>query len=267
MLYSMREQSDSNNAYAEKVDATCRLLMEGVYNEPRAEVVEEALMKIALNPAVKRYLPSAGKEAKHLDQARKTGDPDVRENSLITLYNSLHSAGAVYKKQEEKTLEAWEGLGCLPGGLLPLFVARHFINSKSVTVDLGAGNGLQGLLIQALCPHRQTLLVEISENLIETGRLYQQALGIPEGRIVWENGDIADTDLREVDLVYMYRPIRPKGKGNLLYSAVASKLAENNRSVIIVSIADCLGRFLDKSFKTIYSNDFVEIYRLQGGSR
>ncbi|MFP4649929.1 MAG: hypothetical protein ACLFML_03215, partial [Desulfobacterales bacterium] len=246
-----------------KVEATFRQLQEGVYNEPRAEVVEDALIRIALNPAVKQYLASGAEMAGHLMEFREAGDPSVRENALIALYNSLHSAGAVYRKHEEETLNSWNGLGCIPGGLLPLFVASHLIGPESVTADLGAGNGLQGLLIQALCPHRQTFLVEISESLVETGRLYQQALGFPPDRILWENGDIADTDLREVDLVYLYRPIRPQGGGNLLYKAVAAKLAENNRSVTVVSMADCLGRFLDERFKNIYSNEFLEIYRLQ----
>ena len=114
--------------------------------------------------------------------------------------------------------------------------------------------------MQVLCPHRQTLLVEISENLVETGRRYQQALGISNERILWKNGDIADTDLREVDLVYLYRPVRPQGDGKLLYKIIAEKLAESSRFVIIVSMADCMGRFLDESFKNIYSNKFVEIY-------
>ncbi|MBS3809067.1 MAG: hypothetical protein KGY38_02795 [Desulfobacterales bacterium] len=249
----------------DKVEATFRRLQEGLYNEPGAEIIEDTLINIAVSPAVKNYVPSVAGMAEHLRNARQTGDHSVRENLLIALYHRLHAAGAVYKSHEEETLKAWKGLGCVPGGLMPLFIAGHFIKPESVTADLGAGNGLQGLLMQALCPHRQTLLVEISENLIETGRLYQQALGIAGERILWEHGDIADTDLREVDLVYMYRPIRPLEDGILLYKNVAEKLAENNRSVTVVSMADCMGRFLDKSFKNIYSNEFVEIYRLQGG--
>lgn len=248
----------------QEVEATFRRLQEGVYNEPLADVVEDALIRIALHPAVKQHAPSGAKMAEHLMEFREAGDPSVRENALISLYNCLHAAGAVYKDHEEQTLNAWNGLGCIPGGLLPLFIVRHLIGPESVTADLGAGNGLQGLLIQALRPHQQTFLVEISESLIETGRIYQQALGFAPDRILWENGDIADTDLREVDLVYLYRPIRPQGEGNVLYKAVAQKLAENNRSVTVVSMADCLGRFLDESFKNIYSNEFVEIYRLQG---
>ncbi len=250
-----------------KIEDTFRQLQEGVYNEPRAEVVEEALIRIALHPAVKQYVASAAVMAERLMEFREEGDPWVRENELIALYNRLHAAGAVYKNHEEDALNAWNGLGCIPGGLLPLFIIRHLIGPASVVADLGAGNGLQGLLIQALCPHRQTFLVEISESLIETGRLYQQALGFAPDRILWENGDIADTDLREVDLVYLYRPIRPQGEGNVLYKAIAEKLAENNRSVTVVSMADCLGRFLSERFKNIYSNEFVEIYKLQDSGR
>ncbi|MFP4573652.1 MAG: hypothetical protein ACLFNW_11860 [Desulfobacterales bacterium] len=229
-------------------------------------MLEDALIRIALNPAVKNYFPSGARIAEHLREARQDGDPSVRENALIALYHCLHAAGARYKEQEEDALDTWNGLGCIPSGLLPLFFARHFVRPDSLTADLGAGNGLQGLLIQALCPHRQSLLVEISENLVETGRRYQQALGISNERILWENGDIADTNLREVDLVYLYRPARPQGDGKLLYKIIAEKLAESSRFVTIVSMADCMGRFLDESFKNIYSNEFVEIYRLQRSS-
>ncbi|MBS3756346.1 MAG: hypothetical protein KGY56_11670 [Desulfobacterales bacterium] len=215
-----------------EVEATYRRLLEGIYNEPQADVLEDALIRIALNPAVKKYFPAGARIAEHLREASQDGDPSVKENSLIALYHRLHAAGARYKDQEEDALDTWNGLGCIPSGLLPLFFARHFVRPDSLTADLGAGNGLQGLLIQALCPHRQTLLVEISENLVETGRRYQQALGISNERILWENGDIADTDLREVDLVYLYRPGRPQGDGKLLYKIIAEKLAESSRFVI-----------------------------------
>lgn len=46
-----------------------------------------------------------------------SGDFSVRENSLIELYNHLHSAGAVYHEKEEETLGAWQGLGCLRKGV------------------------------------------------------------------------------------------------------------------------------------------------------
>ena len=96
----------------------------------------------------------------------------------------------------------------------------------------------------------------------ETGRCYQEALGISNERILLENGDIADADLGEVDLVYLYRPVRPQGDGELLYRIIAQKLAESGRFVTIVSMADRMGHFLDESFKNISSNKFVEIYRL-----
>lgn len=78
-------------------------------------MLENALIRIALNPAVKNYAPAGARIAEHLREASQDGDSPVRENSLIALYHHLHATGARYKKQEEEALDTWKGLGCLPG--------------------------------------------------------------------------------------------------------------------------------------------------------
>jgi len=79
-----------------------------------------------------------------------------------------------------------------------------FITPDSVVVDLGAGNGLQGLLLQCLSPHRKTLQVELSSEMIRIGRLFQEALGISADRVEWIHDDIVNASIEAADIVYLY---------------------------------------------------------------
>ena len=65
-----------------EVEATYRGVLEGTYNEPQADKREDALIRIALHPAVKNYFPSGARIAEHLREARQDGDPSVRENAV-----------------------------------------------------------------------------------------------------------------------------------------------------------------------------------------
>ncbi|MBS3755607.1 MAG: hypothetical protein KGY56_07905 [Desulfobacterales bacterium] len=225
-------------------------------------MIEDALMQIASDSAVARAVPRAGQLAESLFEARGSGDNSDRETVLINLYLCLHAAGAAYQQEESDTLAAWSGLDCLPGGMLPLMLARHLIGPDSVTADLGAGNGLQGLLLQRLCPHHKTRLLEISGRLIEMGRLYQQALNMDPQQVAWEHADVAQANFAGVELIYLYRPTRPGDNGNAFYRAVAEKLAAHDRPLTIVSMADCLAPFLDDRFENVYANEFLRIFRL-----
>lgn len=200
--------------------------------------------------------------AENLLAARDSGNSSDREIVLINLYLCLHAAGAAYQQEESDTLAAWSGLDCLPGGMLPLMLARHLIGPDSVTADLGAGNGLQGLLLQRLCLHHKSRLLEISGRLIEMGRLYQQALNLEPQQVAWEHADVAKADLAGVDLIYLYRPTRPGDNGHAFYREVAAKLAAHDRSLTIVSMADCLAPFLDDRFRILYANEFLRVFRL-----
>lgn len=144
--------------------------------------------------------------------------------------------------------------------MLPLLMAAHLITPDSVCADLGAGNGLQGLLLQQLCPHRQTIQVELSGKMIEVGKLYQQALGLAPEKIAWQHGNIVDADLSAMDLIYLYRPARPLNEGNDLYRIIADKLTARTRPVTIISLADCLTRFLPERFARVYKSEFINIF-------
>lgn len=109
-------------------------MREGIYNEPQADELEDALIRIALPPAVKNYyIPAGVRFAKHLMEAPQDDYPSVRENALIPFHHCLRAAGARYKDQEKDTLDTWNGLGCIPSGLLPLFFGRHFVRPDSLT--------------------------------------------------------------------------------------------------------------------------------------
>jgi hypothetical protein len=181
-------------------------------------------------------------------------NPMGYEHALMNLYTKLHGAGSKYSSPERKLLDARNGYSCYAGGLSPIIKAEKFISSGSVVADLGAGNGLQGLLFQYLYPHRKTLQIELSSEMIRIGKILQQALGINNNCIEWINDDIIDVSLKDVDFVYIYRPSSPVSSGRKIYEAIANKLNDMNKPLVIFSIADCLAEFLNKNFSVFYTD-------------
>jgi hypothetical protein len=132
-----------------------------------------------------------------------------------------------------------------------------------VSADLGAGNGLQGLLLQRLYPHARTLQLEISSRMIDIGRGLQSWLGIPEDRVEWRCGDLLEAPLEDVDLLYLYRPVRPDGPGRRFYENLAGRLERAPGQVVVFSIADCLGEFLSDRFERFYGDGHLTCFRKQ----
>jgi hypothetical protein len=123
-------------------------------------------------------------------------------------------------------------------------------------VDYGAGNGLQGLLLQHLYPHRLTTLVELSGSMIEKGKVLQGMLGIPAERIEWVHGSVEEVSPRAFEFIYLYRPLRPEGEaGRRFYEWFAGELEDAEGSVTIFSVADCLREFLDSRRFTVFYDD------------
>jgi hypothetical protein len=199
-----------------------------------------------------------------VESARDGSDSEHRELAFIRLYQALHGAGADYDQKESERFRVRDGISCLPGGLLPLFLSDLLLDHRGVAADLGCGNGLQGLLLQCLSPHKKTVQIELSGALIATGRLYQEVLGLPQGRIEWRHTDIVDTGLKGVDLVYMYRPVQPIGQGLEVYQEISRKLSKLFPPVIVVSLADCLNDFLGQDFSTTYQNEFLTVFSAAG---
>jgi hypothetical protein len=222
--------------------------------------LETAFLTLAADPKIYRSFPSIAKAADTLTQAKANDREDEIETRLLELYCELHHAGSEYQRSERIVLDNKDGYFNHPGGISPLLKAEKYIGPESHVADLGAGNGLQGLLFQFLYPHKVTIQVELSSEMINVGKIFQRILGISEENVVWINDDIMNVSLEEVDFLYLYRPSKPTRSGVKLYESLVDKLSTRKRSITIFSIADCLRDFLDKSFVEFYSDGHLTCF-------
>jgi len=195
----------------------------------------------------------AGLRGRYLE-ALNEGDAEAIEESFLELYCHLHGHEAPYTAAERQRVRETGGYWCHAGGISPLLKAGPFIRPETVSADFGAGNGLQGLLLQHLYPHRQTIQIEISSRLIASGRSLQEWLDIPAERVEWREADVMDVRPEGMDFIYLYRPVRPEGEGRRFYEDFAAALSRSRERVVIFSVADCLKSFLPGTF-TIFHDD------------
>lgn len=188
-------------------------------------------------------------------------DEEALEQAFLELYCHLHGNEAPYTAQERRLVNETGGYWCHAGGLSPILKAGGFITPDTVSGDFGAGNGLQCLLMQRLYPHRKTVQVEISSRMVDSGKGLQRWLGIPDGRVEWIAGDVADISPRGLDFIYLYRPVKPDGPGRFFYERFASELERSEETVVIFSIADCLRDFLSKRFEVFYRDGHLTCFR------
>ena len=189
-------------------------------------------------------------------------DGEVLEEAFLTLYAHLHMHEASYTPEERRRMDEAGGYWAHAGGLSPILKAGPWIGSDKVSADLGAGNGLQGLLLQYLYPHRKIIQIEISSRMIEIGRRLQAWLGIPDEKVEWVAGDVCEQSLEGIDFFYLYRPVRPTTeKGRAFYKNLAGLLARSPKRVVIFSIADCLKDFLGPGFEIFYNDGHLTCFR------
>lgn len=189
-------------------------------------------------------------------------DAEALEEAFLALYAHVHMHEARYTPRERRILAEAGGYWAHAGGVSPILKAGPFINPETVSMDLGAGNGLQGLLLQTLHPHARTIQVEISTRMVEIGRRLQAWLGVPTDRVTWVAGDVCLQPLDGVDFVYLYRPVRPStAKGRAFYERLAATLGGSPRSVAVFSVADCLGGFLSDRFEVVYGDGHLTCFR------
>jgi len=186
------------------------------------------------------------------------------EEALLRLYAHLHSHAAPYTPEERRVVDATGGYWAHAGGIAPVVKAVDFVEAETVSLDLGAGTGLQLLLLQLLAPHRLSVQVEISSRLVEAGRALQRWLGIDEARVSWRTEDVTRMELPACNLLYLYRPVRPEGVGRRFYQRLAARLAAMPRPVTVFSVADCLGQFLPTSFERFYFDGHLACFRGPG---
>lgn len=189
-------------------------------------------------------------------------DPGELEEAFLTLYAHLHMNEARYTPEEREQMDLAGGYWAHAGGLSPILKAAHWISPATVSADLGAGNGLQGLLLQHLYPHQLTIQYEISSEMVRIGQGLQEWLGIPEERVEWIVGDVCDQVFEDIDFYYLYRPVRPSTeRGEAFYENLAEMLDWGERPIVVFSIADCLKQFLSRRFKTFYNDGHLTCFR------
>lgn len=172
---------------------------------------------------------------------------------------------ARYTPEERELMDLAGGYWSHAGGLSPVLKAAPWISPATVSADLGAGNGLQGLLFQYLYPHQLTIQYEISSDMVNLGQNLQDWLGIPEERVEWVVGDVCDQVFEDIDFYYLYRPVRPTtDRGEAFYENLAEMLDWGEKPVIIFSIADCLKPFLSRRFKVFYTDGHLTCFRSAG---
>jgi hypothetical protein len=189
-------------------------------------------------------------------------DPEALEEAFLTLYAHLHMHEAKYTPEERELMDLAGGYWSHAGGLSPILKAAPWISPATVSADLGAGNGLQGLLLQYLYPHQLTIQYEISSDMVLLGQGLQEWLGISEDRVEWVIGDVCDQVFEDIDFYYLYRPVRPTTeRGEAFYENLAEMLTWGEKPVVIFSIADCLKQFLSKRFKVLYTDGHLTCFR------
>ncbi len=250
-------QDDVTKKNLKELDA---LVTDNLFLVPESAIFENALVSIASDPNVTAAFPFLKTSLFEYEKV-DSGDLIEREYRLLKLYLAIHNTGCDYSSSEADSLKDGAGITNLPGGMYPLIAAARLINENMTSMDLGAGNGLQGLLLQCLTPHRKTIQVELSTKMIEAGKLLHKALKIPQERVRWSAEDISEQRFGDLDFLYIYRPVKPHGEGKKLYEQVAGNLASLDKNITVLSVADCLGPYIKDSFSEFHSNEFFTIYR------
>ena len=83
------------------------------------------------------------------------------------------------------------------------------------------------------------------------------------GRIIGHLRD-QEGEPRSESIVYLYRPVRPRGEGLRFYERFGKTLATTDRQVVIFSVADCLEPFLPAGISVLYADGHLTCYRWPG---
>jgi hypothetical protein len=189
------------------------------------------------------------------------GAADEIEERFLDLYAHLHMNQAPYSDDERSRMAAAGGYWNHAGGLSPILKAKPWLNPDTVSADFGAGNGLQGLLLQVLYPHAKTVQIEISARMAEIGEGLREWLGVPSDRVEWIVDDILDVPATGYGFIYLYRPVRPEGPGRDFYARFAREVESEDRPPVIFSIADCLRDFLTDRYEVFYGDGHLTCFK------
>jgi len=212
-------------------------------------------------PLVAEVFPSYPHLHQRFLAAMLADDPETLEERFLELYAHLHMHQAPYLPNERQRLDETGGYWSHAGGLSPILKAGPWLGADSVSADLGAGNGLQSLLMLKLYPHRRTIQVEISSRMVEIGVQLQRWLGLGSELVEWIVGDVCSFVPEGVHFLYLYRPLRPEGPGAHFYRRLSDALERSSHPVVVFSVADCLGSFLPACFVRFYDDGHLTCYR------
>jgi len=229
---------------------------DGRATEERERLVELMLLFAALPapPDPGGHFPSYQRLLDGFVEAMDGDNGDILEERFLELYAHLHMHEAPYSADERRAVNESGGYWAHAGGLGPILKAGPWLKPETVSVDYGAGNGLQGLLMQKLNPHARTVQVEVSAEMVRIGRRLQEWLGVEAERVEWIVDDVRNVSPRRFDFIYLYRPLHPVGPGDAFYRWFASELGESGRTVIVFSVADCLRDYVDERFRVFYTD-------------
>jgi hypothetical protein len=250
--------------------ALALLAGDGRTDAERRRLVElmGCLAELPLPPDAARLFPHyKALRAAFVEEALQGSDGELLEERFLELYAHLHMHEAPYTSEERQTMDAAGGYWSHAGGLAPILKAGDWIRPDTVSADLGAGNGLQALLMQRLFPHRSSVQIEISSAMVEIGRQLQTWLEIPVDRVQWRVADVLATPLGGWSFVYLYRPVRPCGPGESFYLQLGRALTSEPGEVVIFSIADCLREFLPEVFVSFYDDGHLTCYRKEASKQ
>lgn len=227
----------------------------------RFTTLVDLLCRLPAPRGLRQVLPDHERLRNRLARAVDRGGPEEVEERFLELYARLHMNEAPYSPEERRRLDAVGGYWNHAGGLSPILKAAPWIGEDTVSADFGAGNGLQGLLLQILTPHARTIQIEISARMRDIGEELRQWLGVPAGRVDWVTEDVMSVPATGYDFIYLYRPVRPEGPGRDFYARFARDVESEPRPPVIFSVADCLRDFLSDRYEVFYGDGHLTCFR------
>ena len=253
------KRSYAPDELAAAVAALCR--GEGEEKAAFLSALAKTFADLAEKEGFHRAYPGFAPLFKALQENLHRQEAEEAEDDLARMYSYLHGADSAYSKSERRELDAHGGYWCHAGGLSPLFLARPWIHRHTGLADFGAGNGLQGLLFQALYPHRKTTQIELSGAMIEKGRRLQAMMSVAVEKVEWLHKNVVTVEPAAFDFIYIYRPLRPEGaEGRRFYRDFAGLLEQIEHPVTIFSIADGLKDFLGSPFRVFHDDGHLTCF-------
>ena len=227
----------------------------------RLATLIDVFLHLPAPPDPHRVFPDYTRLRDRLAHAVEKNGPEEIEPRFLELYTHVHMNEAPYTSEERRRMDEAGGYWNHAGGLSPVLKAEQWIKPDTVSADFGAGNGLQGLLLQLLYPHAKTVQIEISSRMAKIGESLREWLGVAADRVEWITDDVLNVSPTGYDFIYLYRPVRPEGTGRDFYTRFAREVESEENPPVIFSIADCLRDFLSDRYDVFYGDGHLTCFK------